>query len=171
MGKKAIEILNLDVDLLIETLNEALAEEWLAYYQYWIGARLMEGPMRNEVESELLIHANEELGHAELLVGRIIQLGGRPLTHPAMWMEKAKCKYEEPIDTYVETILTQNLHGERCAINRYQDLAQMTDGKDHATHQIVTQILNDELEHEEDIEAFIADIERLKEDIRKIRFD
>lgn len=171
MGKRAVEILDLDVGNLLELLNEALAEEWLAYYQYWVGARLMEGPMRNEVEAELLLHATEELGHAELLVGRIIQLGGTPLTHPASWMEKAKCRYEEPVDPYVEVILQQNLNGERCAISRYQELAQMTYGKDHATHQIVTQILNDELEHEEDIEAFIADIERMKEDIRKIRFE
>lgn len=171
MGKRAVEILDLDVNELIDTLNAALAEEWLAYYQYWVGARLMEGPMRNEVESELLIHANEELAHAELLIGRIIQLGGTPLTHPAMWLEKARCKYEEPTDPYVEEILKQNLAGERCAITRYQELAQMTAGKDHSTHQIVIQILNDELEHEEDIEAFITDIERLKEDIRKIRFE
>lgn len=171
MGKKAVEIIDLNVTDLIEQLNEALAEEWLAYYQYWVGARLMEGPMRNEVEAELLIHANEELAHAELLVGRIIQLGGTPLTHPQMWHQKAKCAYEEPTDPYVEVILHQNLMGERCAIERYQSLAQLTNGKDHATHQIVTQILNDELEHEEDIEAFIKDIERLKEDIRKIRLE
>ncbi len=171
MGKRAVEILDLDVNVLINTLNEALAEEWLAYYQYWVGSRLMEGPMRNEVEAELLIHATEELGHAELLLSRIIQLGGTPLTSPTLWMEKAKCGYNEPTDPYVEVILEQNLEGERCAISRYQNLAQMTYGKDHATHQIVTQILNDELEHEEDIEAFINDIERLKDDIRKIRLD
>ena len=171
MGNRAKEILDLNVDELIDVLNAALAEEWLAYYQYWVGARLMEGPMRNEVETELLVHADEELGHALLLVDRIIQLGGTPLTTPAVWMEKAECKYEEPTDPYVEVILNQNLDGERCAISRYQNLAQMTYGKDHVTHQIATQILNDELEHEEDIESFITDIERLKEDIRKIRFE
>ena len=141
MGRRAVEILDLDVNELISVLNEALAEEWLAYYQYWVGARLMEGPMRNEVETELLVHADEELAHATLLVDRIIQLGGTPLTNPAVWMEKAKCKYEEPTDPYVEAILEQNLNGERCAISRYQELAQMTYGKDHITHQIATQIL------------------------------
>ena len=30
MGKKAVEIANLDVDELIKMLNAALAEEWLA---------------------------------------------------------------------------------------------------------------------------------------------
>ena len=82
MGKKAVEISNLDVEKLIRMLNEALAEEWLAYYQYWIGARMMEGPMRSEVEPELLLHATQELGHAELVVNRIIQLGGTPLLNP-----------------------------------------------------------------------------------------
>ncbi|SHI81979.1 bacterioferritin [Dethiosulfatibacter aminovorans DSM 17477] len=171
MGRKAIEIIDLDVEMLIEKLNMALAEEWLAYYQYWIGARLMEGPMRNEVEAELLIHANEELGHAVLVADRIIQLGGTPITHPQKWMEKAGCSYEEPLDPYVEVILNQNLEGERCAIARYNEIAEITNGRDHATHQMATQILNDELEHEEDIEAFIADIQRLKDDIRKIRLE
>ena len=75
MGKRAIEIANLNVKELLQQLNEALAEEWLAYYQYWVGARVMEGPMRSEVEPELLAHATEELAHAELVADRIIQLG------------------------------------------------------------------------------------------------
>jgi len=44
MGKKGLEILGVDAPTLIQMLNEALCEEWLAYYQYWIGARMMEGP-------------------------------------------------------------------------------------------------------------------------------
>ena len=170
MGRKAIEILNLDVDKLIKMLNEALAEEWLAYYQYWIGARLMEGPMRSEVEQKLLIHATEELNHAVLVVDRIIQLGGTPVLNPADWFKLSSCDYEVPNDPYIETILQQNLKGERCAIQRYKDIADFTQGKDHITFQIATSILSDELEHEEDIEGWIADIDRLKEDIKKMKF-
>lgn len=169
MGKKAIDIANLDVEKLIGMLNAALAEEWLAYYQYWIGARMLTGPMRSEVEPELLLHATEELGHAELVVNRIIQLGGTPLLSPAEWMEKAKCAYEAPTDPYIEEILKQNLNGERCAIGRYEEIAEFTSGKDHATYQMAVSILNDELEHEHDIEDFLADIARLKEDIRNFR--
>ena len=72
MGKRGIEILNLDVEKLLQMLNAALSEEWLAYYQYWVGARLMEGPMRSEIEPELLIHATQEFNHAVLVVNRII---------------------------------------------------------------------------------------------------
>jgi bacterioferritin len=169
MGKKAVEISNLDVSQLIQTLNEALAEEWLAYYQYWVGARIMEGPMRSEVEPELLLHATQELGHAVLVVSRIIQLGGTPLLNPAQWPQFARCDYEEPVDPYIEVVLEQNLRGERCAIQRYQNLAAFAEGKDYATYQMAVTIMNDELEHEHDIEDWLRDIERMKDDIRKIR--
>ena len=169
MGKEARNVSSVDVDKLIEMLNAALSEEWLAYYQYWIGARLMEGPMRSEVEPELLVHANEELSHAELVADRIIQLGGTPVINPNEWTKLARCSYDEPADPYIEVILEQNLKGERCAIKRYQEIADFTAGKDHATHQMAIQILNDELEHEDDIEAWMTDIARMKEEFKKIR--
>lgn len=169
MGKKAIDILKIDVPKLIDMLNAALSEEWLAYYQYWIGARLMEGPMRSEIEPELLLHATQELNHAVLVVDRIIQLGGTPVLNPKDWFKLGRCKYDAPADPYIEAILAQNLAGERCAIQRYKELADFTSGKDHTTHQMATTILNEELEHENDIEDWITDINRMKEEFKKIR--
>ncbi|MDD2688203.1 MAG: ferritin-like domain-containing protein [Bacteroidales bacterium] len=169
MGKEAIKISSVDVNALIKMLNAALSEEWLAYYQYWIGARLMEGPMRSEVEPELLLHADQELNHAVMVVDRIIQLGGTPVINPKDWTKLARCSYEEPSDPYIERILEQNLEGERCAIRRYQEIDDFTSGKDHSTHQMAVQILNEELEHENDIEDWITDIARMKEELRKIK--
>ncbi len=31
----------MDVDKVIKLLNRAFADEWLAYYQYWLGARVI----------------------------------------------------------------------------------------------------------------------------------
>ena len=170
MGKQGIKVSSVDVEKLVGMLNAALSEEWLAYYQYWIGARLMEGPMRSEIEPELLLHADQELGHAVLVVNRIIQLGGTPVINPMDWPKHAGCAYEAPTDPYIEVILEQNLNGERCAIQGYQEIADFTNGKDHATHQMAVQILNDELEHENDIEDWITDIARMKEEWKKLRF-
>lgn len=169
MGKHGIKIIKVDVKELIKMLNAALSEEWLAYYQYWIGARVMEGPMRSEIEPELLVHADQELNHAVMVVERIIQLGGQPILSPSEWMKLSRCDYEVPTDPYVEAILNQNLNGERCAIQRYEDIASYTSGKDHATHQMATQILNEEIEHEQDIEDWINDIQRMKEDLKKLK--
>jgi bacterioferritin len=170
MGKKALDILSINVNKLIDMLNAALSEEWLAYYQYWIGARLMEGPMRSEIEPELLLHATQELNHAVLVVDRIIQLGGIPVIHPKEWFKHSRCEYQEPADLYVEVILEQNLQGERCAIQRYKEIADFTNGKDHTTHQMATTILSEELEHENDIEEWLTDMNRMKEELKKIRF-
>lgn len=169
MGKHAVKILDIDVNELIKMLNSALSEEWLAYYQYWIGARVMEGPMRSEIEPELLLHATQELNHAVLVVDRIIQLGGTPVIDPKEWTKLARCPYDAPVDPYIEAILEQNLAGERCAIQRYKEIADFTSGKDHTTHQIATTILGEELEHENDIEDWITDINRMKEELKKFR--
>jgi len=116
MGKQGIKISSVDVNELLKMLNAALSEERLAYYQYWIGARLMEGPMRSEVEPELLLHADQELAHALFVVKRIIQLGGTPVINPIDWTKLARCSYGEPSNPYIEVILEQNLKGERCTI-------------------------------------------------------
>jgi bacterioferritin len=169
MGKRGIEILGVNAEELIKLLNSALSEEWLAYYQYWIGARVMEGPMRSEIEPELLLHADQELNHAVMVVSRIIQLGGTPVLKPEDWLKLGACGYDAPNDPYVEAILDQNLKGERCAIERYKGIADFTNGKDHTTHQMATTILNEELEHEQDIEDWILDIQRMKEDLKKLK--
>ncbi|HSH53198.1 MAG TPA: ferritin-like domain-containing protein [Bacteroidales bacterium] len=169
MGKHGIEILDLDVKKLIQMLNEALAEEWLAYYQYWIGSRVIEGPMRTDIEQELQVHADQELNHAVMVAGRIDQLGGTPLLSPNDWMKYSKCKYLAPEDPYVEKILEQNLDGERCAIKRYKEIADYTHGKDHTTYQMAITILDEELEHEQEIEDWQADIESMKNDFKKLR--
>ena len=126
--------------------------------------------MRSEVEPELLLHADQELGHAVLVVNRIIQLGGTPVINPSEWTKLARCSYDAPSDPYIEVILEQNLSGERCAIQRYKEIADFTNGKDHSTHQMAVQILNEELEHENDIEDWLTDIQRMKDEFRKIRF-
>jgi bacterioferritin len=153
----------MDVDVLIEKLNNALADEWLAYYQYWIGAKVAAGPMRGAVTFELEEHATEELGHALLLVERILQLGGTPLLSPRDWFDVTSCGYETPEDPYVEVLLEQNIKGEQCAIEVYQELVTLTREGDPVTYEIVLQILADEITHEEDLQALAEDIQLMKE--------
>ena len=163
MGTKGRELVGKNVDKLIEKLNKALADEWLAYYQYWIGAKVAKGPMRGAVTFELEEHATEELGHALLLVDRILQLGGTPLLSPEEWYNVTNCGYETPEDPYVEVLLEQNIKGEQCAIEVYQELVEYTKATDPVTYEIVLQILTDEITHEEDLQALAEDIELMKE--------
>ena len=163
MGTKGISIVGIDVDNLINELNKALADEWLAYYQYWVGAKVAKGPMRGAVTAELVQHATEELGHAELLANRILQLGGTPLLKPADWYEMTNCGYEAPTDPYVEALLEQNIKGEQCAIETYQQLVELTKDADPVTYEMALAIMADEIEHEEDLQAIAEDIQLMKE--------
>lgn len=163
MGTKGRAIVGMDVDHLIELLNKALADEWLAYYQYWVGAKVVAGPMKGEVAAELVEHATEELGHAELLADRIIQLGGTPVLDPKEWQKLTNCGYDAPEDGYVEALLDQNIKGEQCAIEVYQRLAEVTREADPVTFEIIIPILTDEIKHEEELQSLAEDIELLKE--------
>lgn len=162
MGTKGIEIVGKDVDKLLDLLNKALADEWLAYYQYWVGARVVKGPMRGAVAEELVEHAGEELHHAELLAERIIKLGGTPLLNPEEWMKLTNCGYDVPSDPHVEAILSQNIKGEQCAIAVYKKLVDFTKDFDPITYGIVLSILEDEVDHEDDLQAFVEDMELMK---------
>ena len=102
------------------------------------------------------------------LIDRIIQLGGTPVLSPDQWMKMARCKYEAPTDPYIETVLEQNLRGERWAIKRYQDIADFTSGIDYTTAKMAVEILEDELEHEQDIISFQRDITSLKKTLDKM---
>jgi len=123
MGTKGREIASLDLKELIKLLNKAYADEWLAYYQYWIGARVAVGRMRGVVAGELEEHAKEELEHAEKLAKRIIQLGGTPLINPKQWLQETNCGYDEPSNPSTRALVEQNIKGEQCAIEVYQNFS------------------------------------------------
>jgi bacterioferritin len=159
MGTKSREIVGLDVNKLLEFLNKAYADEWLAYYQYWIGAKVAKGPMRGAVVAELMEHAQEELKHADMLTERMIQLGGEPLLDPAEWMKASNCGYDAPKDPSVKALLEQNIKGEQCAIEVYHKLLAFVKDKDIVTYNMIAEILEDEVEHEEDLQALQEDME------------
>lgn len=163
MGTKGRDIVDMDVDRLLEMLNDAYASEWLAYYQYWLGAMLIKGPMKDAVAQELGLHATEELNHALLLAKRIIQLGGTPVLEPMGWLEASPCAYDAPADPYVAVLLDQNIVGEQCAIATYKALMDATQGRDMVTYNMALFILNEEVEHEEDLQGLREDLDLMVE--------
>lgn len=146
---------------LIIKLNQSLADEWLAYYQYYICAKLVTGPMRSEAIIELAEHAQEELDHANKLTDRIIQLGGTPLLTPDLWAQNAQCSYTAHKNLTIYSVLQENIKGEQCAITWYSKLAESLDG-DRITQNLILDILADEIEHEDDLCKLVEDLDALK---------
>lgn len=164
MGKAGISILKgIEVDEVINLLNKAYCDEWLAYYQYFVEAKVVKGIMKDAAIVELNQHAQDELRHANLVSDRIIQLGGTPVLDPGEWKKNSNCGYEAPSDPDILRILGQAINGERCAIKTYSDVLDITRNKDIVTYELVTQILSDEVEHEEDLQGLYDDIQHLVE--------
>jgi bacterioferritin len=158
MGTRGREIVGMNVEELIALLNRAYASEWLAYYQYWLGAKVLKGPMKDAVAAELTLHATEELNHAVLLAGRIVQLGGVPVLDPKDWFSLSPCPYDPPSDPHVAVVLKQNIAGEQCAITTYKQMMDVTKDKDMVTYNIALTILEQEVEHEEDLQSLEEDL-------------
>ncbi len=159
MGTRAREIVGMDINQLLLMLNQAYASEWLAYYQYWLGAKLIKGPMKDAVAAELTLHATEELNHAVVVANRIVQLGGTPVTDPKEWFSLSPCKYDAPNDPYVAVLLDQNISGEQCAISTYKTMMDATKDKDMVTYNLALTILEQEVEHEEDLQSLKEDLD------------
>lgn len=159
MGTKGREIVQMDVKELIELLKNAYADEWLAYYQYWVSAQIVKGRRKNEVVSELTEHAGDELRHALMLSERIMQLGGTPITNITELNDRANCKYADPANPDSVEILKQVIDGESCAIDVYSKLLDILRPKDPVTYHVILEILEDEEEHEEDFETIMEDIQ------------
>ena len=87
MAKRGNSIIKgIEISEIIGMLNKAYADEWLAYYQYFIEAKVIKGIMKDAAIAELTQHAADELRHATMVADRIVQLGGTPLLHPQDWL-------------------------------------------------------------------------------------
>jgi len=157
MGKKAREIVGLDLKDLINDLNKAYCDEWLAYYAWWYMARSVEGKGYEDMSEFLDKIAKDELEHATELAERIIELGGLPTNRITDLEKGANSPYPGVMkkladyDTIIKIVTT----AEAGAIEVYDKIAKKTFGKDHDTYQLAVHIMGEEIGHEEMFENLI----------------
>lgn len=147
--KKDNEILNM--------LNKALADEWLAAYQYWVCLHSVRGEGRSDVMPEFEQHYEDEMEHVEQIILRIKELGGTPITNPSSWIEMAN-PWTEVKTTEAEEQLDITIKAEADAIAYYEKIIEACKDTDEVTKRLCRSILSDETEH-------LYDLEMLKEEI------
>jgi bacterioferritin len=154
MGQKGRKILEIDINEVLRDLNSAYADEWLAHYQYFLYAQIIEGIDAEELKEKLEEQSKDEMNHAKELVNRILELGGKPTTK---LLEASTCGFSEPPEDYSDLIrvIELVLEGERCAIEKYNNLAKKYHMKDLVTHEIFEDLLKDEVSDEEEWENFL----------------
>ncbi|MEW6008768.1 MAG: ferritin-like domain-containing protein [Candidatus Omnitrophota bacterium] len=157
MGKEGTKISGVDVKDLINDLNRAYADEWLAIYSYNYMANTVTGAGYEDMSEFFEEIAKEEWEHQEELSNRIQELGGLPLLNISDLEKNANAPYPKPPKDTADykNMIKVVLDAEAGAIDVYQKIANKTIGKDHVTYQLVCHILAEEVAHEEKFEDLL----------------
>jgi bacterioferritin len=133
----------------IELLNASLATELVCVLRYRRHHFMAKGIHSQSVAQEFFDHSNEELGHADELAERIVQLGGEPDFAPAGLVGRSHAEYVEG-DT-LASMIREDLVAERIAIDSYRDIIKFLGVDDPTTRRMLEGILAVEEEHADDL--------------------
>ena len=138
-----------DREAVLKMLNEALATELVCVLRYRRHHFMAKGIHSKSVADEFLIHANQELGHADELATRIVQLGGEPDFEPSGLQSRSHAEYVE--GESLADMIKENLVAERIAIDSYRDMIRYLAHNDPTTRRMLEGILAIEEEHADEM--------------------
>ncbi len=138
---------------LIETLNSLLADELTAINQYMVHSEMCANWGYEKLHKHFEKRAIVEMKHAETLIGRILFLEGIPMVTN---LKKIA------IGDVVPKQLANDHAAEEGAIKAYNDAIVLAgEVRDHATRDMLQQILNDEDGHLDEIEELQDQINQM----------
>ncbi len=143
-----------DREAVVRLLNQALATELVCVLRYKRHYFMARGIHAATVAEEFREHAAEELGHADQLAERIVQLGGEPDFSPMTLLTRSHAEYVEG-DTLLDMI-KENLVAERIAIDSYREMALYVGNDDPTTKRLLESILAVEEEHADELSDLVA---------------
>ena len=141
-------------------LNSLLAEEFRAWYDYYIYSKVLTGKSGDELRKLAVEVGEDELeDHSEKLLGRLKDLSLNVyLSTPSSWEEYSKSKHSEVPKDSVHWIEYQ-VARECEAIEHYKTVIQLSEViNDVVTADLLTNILKDEQEHLSRLKILQADI-------------
>ena len=144
-----------DLNTVVELLNDSLATELICVLRYKNHHYRATELGASVAAAEFLQHASEEQGHADLLAGRITQLGHSVKMSPDFIAKHSHADYVE-CDT-VADMLKENLVAERIAIEIYREMIKYIGNDDPTTRGMLEGILAMEEEHADDLLALTAE--------------
>jgi bacterioferritin len=140
---------------IVALLNGALATELVCALRYRRHHFTADGLAAPKIAEEFLVHANEELAHADRLARRIVQLGGKPDFAPDTLLAHSHAAYDDSLD--LKAMMRADLVAERVAIESYSQMIALMRAKDPATRRLLEDILSDEQGHAEELKSWLAD--------------
>jgi bacterioferritin len=140
---------------IVDLLNDALATEWVCVLRYRRHHYTAQGLASPKIAEEFLVHANEELAHADRLARRIVQLGGEPDFSPDTLSRRSHAAYDALTD--LRAMIRADLLAERVAVEVYSQMITLIGDKDPTTRRLLEDILADEQQHAEELRDWLAD--------------
>jgi bacterioferritin len=142
-----------DRNFVVKLLNEALATELICVLRYKRHYFMAKGIHADSVKAEFLEHAEEEMGHADQLAKRIVELGGEPEFSPDGMSSRSHAEYVAG-DT-LHAMIKEDLIAERIAIESYREMIGYLSGDDPSTQRMLKEILACEEEHADDLASLL----------------
>ena len=140
-------------DDVVRLLNDSLATELVCVLRYPRHYFTVKGLASPAIADEFLVHANDELRHADRIAERIVQLGGEPDFHPAKLLERSHADYDESTD--LKAMIRANLVAERVAVETYRQMIHLLADKDPTTRRMLEDVLADEEEHADELSDWL----------------
>ncbi len=147
-----------DREQVIKILNEALATEIVCVLRYKRHFFMATGIHATAVAAEFQEHAADEQGHADMIAGRITQLGGAPNFDPEGLASRSHAQYVEG-DSLV-SMIQEDLVAERIAIESYGEIVRFLGDGDITSRRLMEQILAVEEEHADDLKNLLETLDR-----------
>jgi bacterioferritin len=138
----------------LRQLNAALATELVCVLRYRRHYFMARGIHARAIATEFLVHSNEELGHADRLAARIVQLGGEPHFDPDGLAQRSHAQYM-PGSNLVDMI-REDLIAERIAVDSYRATVNYLGTDDPTTSDLLKSILAVEEQHADELADLLA---------------
>lgn len=136
----------------INELNKALREELTAINQYFLHAEMCENWGYHKLSEYIKKQSIGEMKHAESLLERILFLDGVPTMEPL----------KLSIGSNVRDMIQADLELEISAVGQYNNAVQIaTELKDNGSRDLLVQLLKDEEDHVDWLEAQVHQIKEM----------
>ncbi len=140
----------------VALLNAALATELVCFLRYRRHHFMAQGMSATGAALEFIEHSNQELGHADELAARIVQLGGAPDFSPEGLATRSHAEYVAGND--LSEMIVEDLVAERIAIDSYAAMIRYLGDDDPTTRRMLEGILATEEEHADDLASLLKEL-------------
>jgi bacterioferritin len=138
-----------DRKAVLRLLNDALATKIVCMLRYRRHHFMARGLASQRIADEFLVHADEELAHADLIAERMVQLGGEPDFAPDTLKPRSHAEYVA--SSSIVEMVRENLVAERIAIESYRGLIKHLGKNDPTTRRMLEAILGVEEAHADEL--------------------